>query len=253
MNKKPSHGRNIFLNPNSIKGMKVSIQGDDYHYLKHVRRVSEGSLLNAVIGRRKYLLSISNIGRNDILCDILENHSTQYEQSVYIRAYQGLLKSRKMDLVVSKLSELGVEALFPIKTERTVPAIHTGNEKMKRWMKIAAEGSKISGSERVMKIHEPKDFHPLIIQLKRENAENLLIFSTDPLSLHIKKVLNSIDYSRGIKFHLFFGPEGGFRENEVLSIMALKGIPVSLGQFVLKSETAAIIGAGFTRLFYEGK
>jgi 16S rRNA (uracil1498-N3)-methyltransferase len=210
-------------------------------------------MLNAVIGRKKYLLSISNIGRNDILCDILENQSTQYEQSVCIRVYQGLLKSRKMDFVISKLSELGVEALFPLKTERTVPAVHIGNEKMRRWMKIAEEGSKISGSERVMKIYEPRDFHPLLIQLKRKNSEKLFIFSTDSLSPHIKNVLDSIDYSRGMNFHLFFGPEGGFTEDEVLSITRLRGIPVSMGQFVLKSETAAIIGAGFIRLFYEGK
>ncbi len=253
MSKELCPGRNIFLNSDSLKGTKVYIQGDYFHYLKHVRRVSKGSMLNAVIGRRKYLLLISKIGRKDILCDIVENHSTQCEQSVSIRVYQGLLKSRKMDFVVSKLSELGVEALFPIKTERTVPAIHTGNEKMKRCMKIAAEGSKISGSERVMKIHEPREFHLILIQLKRENAEKLLIFSTDPLNPHIKKVLDSIDYSQDMKFHLFFGPEGGLTENEVISLTGLKGLPVSLGPFVLKSETAAIMGAGFIRIFYEGK
>ena len=63
-------------------------------------------------------------------------------------------------------------------------------------------------------------------------------------------MLDTIEFHKGIQFHLCFGPEGGFTDDEYNAIIEIKGVPVSMGHFVLKSETASIVGAGFIRCYY---
>lgn len=246
-------GKNIFLDISCLKGEKVYIKDEYYHYLKNVKRVIKGTTLDAVIGKSKYHLIASDIKQKMIICDIVYQRKIKSANNVLLYVYQGLLKSKKMDFVVSKLSEIGAEKLFPLTTEKTVPGINPGSEKINRWERIAREGSKISGSENVMKINLPVEFHDIVSTFKNEKIPNILMFSTDVSSFHIKSILDSIEFHEGMVFHLFFGPEGGFSENELSAIIKLNGVPVSMGNFVLKSETAVIVGTGFIRLFYSGK
>ncbi len=241
--------KNIFLDITCLRGNKVYIVGECYHYLKNVRRVRKGSKVEAVIEGEKYSLLVSNIINRNIICDIETKRDIIEEKYINIHVYQGLLKSRKMDFVVSKLSELGVEEFFPVKTERAIPKIDIKKERIDRWKKLALEGAKVSGLERVMKINNPIKFSEVDRIFERKEKKIILLFSTKAHGFHIKRLLDSLDCSKGMIYHLFYGPEGGFSDDEVKKIMDYHGIPVTMGNFVLKSETASILGTGFIRLF----
>lgn len=245
--------KNLFLDAGCIIDNRVYIGGRNYHYLKNVRRVKKGNRLDAVIGQNKYELVVTDIVQKKLVCDIIRRRKVNIKRHARICVYQGLLKSGKMDFIVSKLSELGVEELFPLKTCRTVPIINACEKRRDRWCRIAQESSKVSGSEMIMEIKPAVEFAEIKSSLKIDESQNVILFSTSGSSFHIKSLLDSIDFSGDMKFHLFFGPEGGFSADEINVISELNGISVSMGNFVLKSETAAIVGTGFIRLYYSGK
>ncbi len=245
--------KTIFLPFGSVKGDRVHIEGEDFHYLKNVVRVQRGNVLDAVIGYKKYHLVVSSIQMGKILCDIIRQRNILQRSNILLHVYLGLLKSKKMDFAVAKLSEMGVESLQPIVTERTVPEGNTGIEKMNRWEKIARDGAKVSGFERVIRIFRPCKLDEIIDKLKSRKDEYIFIFSTDVHCNHLKKVLDSINFHDGMVFHLFFGPEGGFTSGELTALNGINAIPVSMGNFVFRSETAAIVGTGFLRLYYYGE
>jgi 16S rRNA (uracil1498-N3)-methyltransferase len=243
-------GKHIFLDKGSIRRNSVYIGGDTFHYLKNVRRARPGMIFEAVIEDSRHLLRVKDIAKAEMVCDIVEYDCVSEHRDVSVHVYQGMLKSKKMDLVISKLSEIGVEVLFPLKTKRTVPAMDVGEEKMRRWVKIAEEGAKVSGAEKVMCIHPP-DLFRTSLHLPDKNGRNIILFfSTSGRGVHIRKALKEIEYRAGMAFHLFFGPEGGFSREEEKWAVSHRAQPVSMGDFVLKAETAAIMGAGFVSIYY---
>jgi 16S rRNA (uracil1498-N3)-methyltransferase len=190
--------KNIFLDLNCLQGDKVIISDENYHYLKNVRRIRKGNTLDAVIGDGKYQLVVSNIGKKNLECDIVVGRNIISENIVRIQVFQGLLKAKKMDFVVSKLSELGVEALFPLNTSRSVPVVDPGGNRTERWRKIAAEGSKISGIETVMQVKNPVDISRIGSDIKSEEfpiegKHTLVVFSTSYTDCHIKQLLDTLD------------------------------------------------------------
>ncbi|UCB46271.1 MAG: RsmE family RNA methyltransferase [Spirochaetota bacterium] len=240
--------KNLFLDSTCLQGKRVVINGDQFHYLKNVRRLQEGSKLETIIGNKRYSLVVSSITKSRIICEIAAQRDIQSNGWVPIYVYQGLLKSTKMDLVVSKLSELGVSEFFPMKTERAIPEINTGIERINRWKRLATEGTKVSGFEKTMTIHAPVRFDRLENIIRQE--DHILFFSTLTRGNHIKNILESNRFAYNNSFHLLFGPEGGFSEDEIKMLLHLNATPVTLGDFVLKSETASIVATGFIRLYY---
>jgi 16S rRNA (uracil1498-N3)-methyltransferase len=242
--------KNIFLDESCVTGNQVIIQGDSYHYLRNVRRIKKETRFDAIIGKKRFKLAVKNIANKMIVCEILHQSILTPESTLKINVYQGLLKAGKMDLLVGKLSEMEVENLYPLKTERTVPVKSPGEEKRNRWLRIAREGSKISGSESVMTVHTPFKLGVIAERLHGDEKHHILIFDLATRARNIKEILETFSLIDDTVFHLFFGPEGGFSPKELKLLVMRGGIPVKMGGFVLKSETAAIVGTGFVSIFY---
>jgi 16S rRNA (uracil1498-N3)-methyltransferase len=255
--------KNLFLDSSCLKCGRVVVEGEYCHYLKNVRRTRSGDMVRAVIGGKRYTLRAAVIEQKAITFDIVESRESLAEGFTPIRVYQGLLKTSKMDLVVAKLSELAVEVLVPLGAERSVSFAARG--KTERWARLAREGAKVTGIERLMRIGEPVSvgeaarliedapdaavFHPVPGELRPLRSGAAFVFCPGPDSAHVREVLDGLSRGADDPFHLFFGPEGGFSAQEVGLLRDAGAIPVSMGDFVLRSETAAIVGTGFVRLY----
>jgi 16S rRNA (uracil1498-N3)-methyltransferase len=121
--------RDIVLDPDCIENNRVIIDGAPYHYLKDVRRIKKGSRIDAVIGHNHYSLVVSDILKGKIVFGIEHTRELRSERTS-ISVYQGVLKSKKMDFVVSKLGEIGVCDFYPLKTERSIPRINLEGERL---------------------------------------------------------------------------------------------------------------------------
>ena len=246
--------RNLFLSQDCIKDGYVSLRGDRLHYLKNVRRVKPGDNLQAVIGNKHLTLMVESVGSTELRCRIEQEREIHPSEHASITVYQGLLKGSKMDRVVSRLAELGVFRFVPVITERSVPSSVSRN-RIERWKRLAAEGAKVTGFEDCMSVSDALQFPDALKNLNKDSNRVIILFCVEHYQFHLLSYLQSLPASEGAglqkkDFHLVFGPEGGFSLQEVEYARSLGGAPVTLGPFVLTSDTAVLVATGFIRLYY---
>jgi 16S rRNA (uracil1498-N3)-methyltransferase len=249
--------QNFFLHHAHRHDDTVSVYGEDFHYLKNVRRTGEGDRFTAVLRGDVYLLEVSSVLRDQIVCTVLEKRSARAMILRRIIVYQALLKSAKMDLVVSRLGELGVEALHPVWTERSVVRGNPGEGRYNRWEKLSREAAKISGVERSMRVAPPVHLNQIPGQCRAEGGPGLVFCAPSapdpgtPEPVGIFQLLEKLSPAEREPLHLVFGPEGGFSAGEIHALTREGMEPVSLCSLTLRSETAALLGTGVIRLYTE--
>ena len=239
----------LVVDRSSVNGNSVILEGNDYHYLRNVRRIKIGDYIRALIEDEIMILCTKEIKKNRIILSIVNKNQIRNLIKPEIIILQGLIKFKKMDLLISRLSEIGIAELYPIITERSVLKGGIGAKKLERWKRISKEGSKISGLEKVLKIKPPQKLENIEYD-RLKDFDYKLLFSTDNRSLHIKKYLESLDRSINKSFCLFFGPEGGFSQREENYLIDLGFIKIGMGPFTMRAETAAIAASTFIRVFY---
>ncbi|MFH1779504.1 MAG: 16S rRNA (uracil(1498)-N(3))-methyltransferase [Candidatus Omnitrophota bacterium] len=227
----------FYIPHNSIRKDRIHIRGREAHHVRDVMRLNIGDEIVVFDGTGyEYVGTIEQIGKNDIVAKI--NKKIKREISNFRLALaQAIPKSNKMDLIVEKATELGVERIIPIVTGRTIVKIDETKmaSKINRWKKLAIEASKQSGRVTVPEINEIKSFEDSLSYTKY--YELAVIPCLHEGIVKLKDVLKSNGVKSAI---LFIGPEGDFTEDEI-NIAKSKGVkPVSLGREVLRSETAAI-------------
>lgn len=149
-----------------------------------------------------------------------------------ITLYMAIIKNSNFDLVVEKVTELGASKIIPIMTERTVKS----GLNFERLRKLAIEASEQSGRIDIPEISEIMNFDNALSDAKQ------LIDSKSAFFGHISD--NKVDSSMTdlTSAALYIGPEGGWTDEEILKFEQVGVLPMSLGQFVLRAETAAIVG-----------
>jgi len=152
---------------------------------------------------------------------------------------QAVLKSRQMDYVVQKTSELGIDLILPFISERTVIRLDEGRlaNKMKHWREIAYNATKQSNRRKPLKIESVCVFKELLAKLEGQEALKVVLWEQEE-KRDLRGLLESSP--RVKKFVGIVGPEGGFAQSEIASAGAAGFIPISFGNRILRSETAAI-------------
>jgi len=114
--------KKFFVKENQINNNIVIINGDDVNHIKNVLRLNIGDeiLVCNQDTSENFVCSISKISKMDIICSILEKKSDTVESNIKIDIYQGLPKADKMELIIQKGTELGVNNFIPVKFKRTV-------------------------------------------------------------------------------------------------------------------------------------
>lgn len=239
--------RRVFVNPKNIVEDKVNIvDKNDIHHLLNVLRLKEKDKIIVLDGLgNEYNVVITSAGQEIIKGEIVEK-ITHVEKKIELTLIQALPKAAKMDLVISKCTELGVTRIIPVKTQRSVVNVKNESAKLERWKRIAKSSS--TQSQRVkIPIINPITNLTTSLELIRgvdlglilhENAKKLLreIF---PIKNEVKKVA------------VFIGPEGGFTHQEIIEAENEGIIPVFLGSNILRCETASIVACSI--ILYELK
>lgn len=150
-----------------------------------------------------------------------------------ITLYMAIIKNSNFDLVVEKATELGVSKIVPIQTSRTVKS----GLNFERLRKLAIEASEQSGRIDIPEISEIMDFDNALSDAKQliENKSGFFGHISDEKSDFLSSELKK-------DVAIFIGPEGGWTDEEIVKFEQEGVLPLSLGQFVLRAETAAIVG-----------
>jgi 16S rRNA (uracil1498-N3)-methyltransferase len=211
---------------------EATIDPSDAYHLKEVLRFEEGDKIFISDGERKFLAVIVSLTRDGGKVRKVKEVETPSLRGE-ILLFQALLKGKKMDFLVQKATELGVDYFYPTIFKRSVARPKTG--KVERWERIVKEACKQSGRHYLMEVIPP--LHLKEALERAGDCEALICFAEEEkgvdLSEHIK---------RGSRVALFFGPEGGFGEDELEMIKKAGGKIASLGPMILRAETATIAG-----------
>jgi 16S rRNA (uracil1498-N3)-methyltransferase len=152
---------------------------------------------------------------------------------------QALLKSRPMDYLIQKTSELGVDRILPFSSERTIAMLKGKrlSSRMRHWREVAQSAAKQADRDMTAAIEELCSLQELVKKWQWQDCLKVILWE-DEGSKDLKGLLKSSS-SIGT-FIGIVGPEGGFVREEI-EIAGNEGyIPVSLGNRILRSETAAI-------------
>jgi len=223
------------------------IRGDDHKHLSRVLRLKEQDeiLINDLKGQ-DYLGRIETIDKNETKVELREKVPESNESSLKLTLFQGLPKAGKMDLIVQKCTELGVQRIVPVVTERVVVKNSSEFKKLDRLKRICLEAAKQSKRSVLPEITEPMSFAELLMEMKRLDVFVVPYENQEEYGfLTLKKELANIS-SMGI----FVGPEGGFTEKEI-DLLKDKGAKIlTLGNRILRTETAGFTAVAMAQLLY---
>jgi 16S rRNA (uracil1498-N3)-methyltransferase len=166
----------------------------------------------------------------------------EVRDSLSINLLVGLLKSDQFDAVLKASSELGVNSIWPIVCERSVPRLSgdDAGRKTARWQRVLDEGSKVSGDVFPPQILPPAKFEDF--QWDGLPGERYAAM-TDPNTPRISRVRPE---SGRIVYAV--GPEGDWSCGEAAFLIEKEFKPVSLGRRIMRASTAVIVGCGWFRL-----
>ena len=123
----------FFVKQEQVNQGEIKILGNDVNHIKNVLRMKIEDTFNVCNedSSENYLVKINEFNNDEIICKIVEKVETEAESNVKVHIYQGLPKSDKMELIIQKSVELGVQKITPIEMKRCVVKLD-GKDKIKK-------------------------------------------------------------------------------------------------------------------------
>ncbi|MDO4720681.1 MAG: RsmE family RNA methyltransferase [Peptostreptococcaceae bacterium] len=214
---------------------------DEVRHIGKVLRLQTGEEIEVVDAEGKeFVCRILKIGKKEVEAEKLKERDEVREIGFRLQVYQGIPKGQKMELIVQKLTEIGVTDIHPVAFERCVRQMKEEKEdkKIKRYEKIALEAAKQSKRTKLPKIHPVKEGKRLP-EILSENELNLLFYENEE-DLRLGEILQEARQKRLKSIGVLIGPEGGLTKKEAEELEEAGCRIVSLGRRILRTETAAI-------------
>ena len=185
---------------------------------------------------KRFRATVQIDGRN-VRAQLAEQTQQSAAPSLQVTVAQGIPKAQKMDFVVEKLTELGVSAILPLESERSIVA-DVGTNKIDRWRRLAKTAAAQCGRADIPQIAEPVSFTQLVASFQ---TYDLVLFPWElaervPLHQQLPALVEGKQ-----RILIAIGPEGGFSHQEAQAAQAAGAHLVWLGSRILRTETAALV------------
>ena len=212
----------------------------DCNHIQNVYRLNVGHELRIIDGEYEYFTEIIQISKKEVSVKIFEKKEDSYSLNINIDVAMGILKNDKMNLAIQKLTEIGVNRIIPLKTERVVVKI---NEKKEKWDVVVREALKQCRGIKFTEITPVKK----LAEIDYSKYDKIIFaYENSDESKSLSEIIE-----KGDKDILYIiGPEGGITQEEVDFLKNSKAMEISLGKRILRAETAAIVVCGIIANFY---
>jgi 16S rRNA (uracil1498-N3)-methyltransferase len=247
--------RRIIVKPEQVGDSWICLTDKaEINHVKNVLRMQEGD--KVVISdsiRFEYEASIKSISSDEIIFTIEDKQAITSEPVTKVTLFQCVPKGGKMEYVIQKCVELGIHAITPVYSDRSIPK--QANEKdtvrkTERLNKIAREAAKQCGRSLIPAVSTPVTMEVLPVLLSE--FEFVLMPYENEENISIKHVLRArIDDGKKIprEIALVIGPEGGFSDSETNMLSKTGAHLCTLGNAILRTETAGM--AALAMIMYE--
>ena len=211
----------------------LTLRDSDYHHIKNVMRMKVGEIVEVVYDNTVYTCKVDPIKKE--LFVINEKVGNKKDKEIVIAF--SLLKEQKLDYLLQKSTECGASSFIPLMTNRSIIKNDASkeNKKIDRWQRIVKEASEQSFRVDIPTISNVKKINELI----KEEADLKILCTLNEKSKNLKKVLQK--NNKCDKIIIVIGPEGGFDEKEETMLLDSGFISVTLGENVLRAETAPVV------------
>ena len=223
---------------------ELTLEGAEHHHASRVLRMHNGETVLLLDG-------LGNVGRGTITGITsarttlnVKEVSRAREERPRLYLYQAVPHGSKMDLVVQWSVELGAAVLVPFSSARSRKADVSLEKRVQRWRKIALETSRLAGRPFLPEVMEIKSWDEVVRMLDNLGAA-LLADETGGV-----RPAQALAEEEPDELGLFIGPEGGFSVEEKESLLAGGAIPVTLGNTILRTETAGMVLLAAVRCHY---
>lgn len=178
----------------------------------------------------EYLCEVSEIAKKKAKAKIIEVKQNQKNPKANITVFQALVKGEKLDLIIQKLTELGISNLYTF--ESSFAVAKANNNKLERQIKITKEACKQCGRSVPLNLFAPLQFNQMINCLKNYDV---VLFANEKNTIRVEEKLKPNQ-----NIAIIVGSEGGFSDDEINQIYSAGAINFGLGERILRAETACI-------------
>ncbi|MEX2238030.1 MAG: RsmE family RNA methyltransferase [Dehalococcoidia bacterium] len=219
-----------FYTASDLRKDEVTLEPDTTRRLRTVLRLRPGDLVRLFDGAGREakgrLLEGGAIA--------VYSRGKAHEQGPEVHLFPALFKANRFDWLVEKAVELGATAIHPVVCERSI--LDERSRRAARWRRIAVEAAEQSERRVIPPVHEAVSF-----QRGLEEAPGLKVFAWEG---EPSRRIDVATLGEGAPVSIFTGPEGGYTDAEVEMARAAGALIVTLGQFTLRAETAAVVALG---------
>lgn len=236
----------FFINSKNIKDNRISINdSENYRHIARSLRARCGEKLLLIDEKQtQYETIISEITSKEIICDIQTNYRSKRDLEFDLYLAQSPLRSDAQLTVMEKATELGIRAVFPVATDNCALKIN----KREKWQKVMVEASKQCERAIIPTCHNLTTLEEVLTK----NFDKIILFAERSTDQTLKQYLKNNPIIKGEKILVIIGPEGGFSDRE-FEYFKGKNIPlITLGNLILKADTAVITALGDIIYEYQG-
>jgi len=237
--------RRFFCPPEKITEDKIYLPAETAHHIKDVLRFKKGDKIEIFDGKwNKYNCILQDLNSANI---VSKEFSLSKETACMVTLAQAIPnKLSKMDFIIEKATELGVDTIAPVAAERSIINVGAIHElplrKLQRWQKIAEQASRQCGRAKIPEVKEVISVGEALAALK--NSDIKLFPCIDKTTIKLQDALGDFKCRgtarRAPTIAIFIGPEGDFSPREIKSAKDNGFKLVSLGERVLRTETAGL-------------
>ena len=217
-----------------IKNKDMLLEESDIRHIKKVMRMNINDKIEVVYNNKLHICEITSLEPFNI--KVIEKLDEDKKTKIELTVAVALVKEQKMDLILQKLTELGVSRIIPVSMERSIVKLDKErfNKKKVRWESICKEASEQSKRTNIPIIEDIKS----IKDLTKEDADLKLVASTKEKEKLLNYYLQSIEDCA--KIIMVIGPEGGISDKEEDILVSNGYNRVSFGNLIFRVETATI-------------
>lgn len=235
--------RRYWVPRDQIREHEIEIRGEPFHHIFDVCRQEVGSHFEILgDGNKAHVIEVTRLEKKKAFARILESREIPELRKPHLVLALSLPRYPVMDAVIEKAVEMGTARIQPFFSEfsfiRKKSSLPPG--KQERWEKIVVSATQQSGRGDLMPISDPRDLSDLLESFNPSSSRRGLFAYEGASTLGIRDQLHSESLCDLDEYWIFVGSEGGFSSTEV-EIFRSKGLqPVTLGDQVLRVETACI-------------
>lgn len=222
------------------------------HHLKDVLRLMVGDTVRAFDEKgREFECVVSDVSQTVTLRIEKKSQSRRLPRPD-ICVFCAIPKGSRMDEAVDMLTQVGVEEIVPLLTERVIVKLDERAQamKVKRWEKVVLAALQQSTGAHLTRVRSPMRMRQALLHAAGYDLKLIPTLAEASAGIRRQKLKDALAGRRPDRIAVFIGPEGDFTEEEVALAVEAGCIPVTLGDSVLRVETAAMAVSAFLRLYF---